>query len=139
MVNATQQATTPPAQFYRLLTLKAKLGISGSHIWGMVKTGKFPKPIKLSENVTAWNAADVEAWAQSRIQARDEVLDMTISSKAVNGAFSKIDTASFKVLDKFMISLAFILVKYKIHYAHEELVIIICNHAKQSSPLLLMH
>jgi len=67
MVNAQQPTTTHPAQFYRLPTLKANLGISGSHIWGMVKAGRFPKPIKLSENVTAWNAADVEAWAQSRI------------------------------------------------------------------------
>ena len=67
MANATQQTTTHPAQFYRLPTLKAKLGISGSHIWGMVKAGKFPKPVKLSQNVTAWNAADVEAWAQSRM------------------------------------------------------------------------
>ena len=65
MANATQQT----AQFYRLPILKAKLGISGSHIWGMVKAGKFPKPVKLSENCTAWNAADVEAWAQSRIAA----------------------------------------------------------------------
>ncbi len=69
MANATQQTLPYPAQFYRLPTLKAKLGISGSHIWGMVKAGKFPKPIKLSENVTAWNAADVEAWAQLRIDA----------------------------------------------------------------------
>ncbi len=69
MVKATQQTATPPAQFYRLPTLKAKLGISGSHIWAMVKSGKFPKPIKLSENVTAWNSADVEAWAQERIAA----------------------------------------------------------------------
>ncbi len=67
MANTTQQTASQPAQFYRLPTLKAKLGISGSHIWGMVKAGKFPKPIKLSENCTAWNAADVEAWAQSRI------------------------------------------------------------------------
>ena len=69
MVNAKQQATSQPAQFYRLPIVKAKLGISGSHIWGMVKGGKFPKPVKLSENCTAWNAADIEAWAQSRIEA----------------------------------------------------------------------
>ncbi len=36
------------------------------------------------ENVTSWNAADVEAWAQSRIQARVmRSLDMDIPSKAV--------------------------------------------------------
>jgi prophage regulatory protein len=69
MVNTTQQATPHTAQFYRLPQLKAKLNISGSHIWGMVKAGKFPKPIKLSENCTAWDAASVEAWAQSKIEA----------------------------------------------------------------------
>ncbi len=70
MANATQQTATPhPTQFYRLPTLKAKLGISGSHIWGMVKAGSFPKPIKLSANCTAWNAADIERWAAERIAA----------------------------------------------------------------------
>jgi prophage regulatory protein len=64
---ATQQNSEQPTQFYRLPALKEKLGISGSHIWGMVKAGKFPKPIKLSPNCTAWNAEDVEAWAQQRI------------------------------------------------------------------------
>jgi prophage regulatory protein len=66
MGNATQH-TTP--QFYRLPQLKARLNVSGSSIWAWVKAGKFPKPVKLSENTTAWNAADVEAWAQSRIEA----------------------------------------------------------------------
>jgi prophage regulatory protein len=69
MVNATQQTSLQPAQFYRLPHLKAKLKVSGSSIWAWVKAGKFPTPIKLSENCTAWNAADVEAWAQARIAA----------------------------------------------------------------------
>ncbi len=55
--------------FYRLADVKHCVGVSGSSIWAWVKQGKFPKPIKLSENCTAWNAADVEAWAQSRIAA----------------------------------------------------------------------
>jgi prophage regulatory protein len=69
MGNATQQTTQHTAQFYRLPHLKARLNVSGSSIWAWVKQGKFPKPVKLSENTTAWNAADVEAWAQSRIEA----------------------------------------------------------------------
>jgi prophage regulatory protein len=69
MANASQQTTPRPAQFYRLPTLKQRLGVSGSSIWAWVKAGKFPKPIKLSENCTAWNAAEVEVWAQSRIAA----------------------------------------------------------------------
>ena len=61
--------TQTTAQFYRLLQLKAILNVSGSSIWAWVKQGKFPKPVKLAENTTAWNVADVEAWAQSRIAA----------------------------------------------------------------------
>lgn len=69
MGNATQQTTPHTAQFYRLPHIKQRLSVSGSSIWAWVKAGKFPKPIKLSANCTAWNAADVEAWAQTRIAA----------------------------------------------------------------------
>ncbi len=55
--------------FYRLPQVKARLNVSGSSIWAWVKAGKFPKPVKLAENTTAWNAADIEAWAQARIEA----------------------------------------------------------------------
>lgn len=66
MANGTQQT---PARFYRLPHLKQYLGVSGSSIWAWVKKGTFPKPIKLSENCTAWNAADVERWSAERIAA----------------------------------------------------------------------
>ncbi|MCB5184012.1 AlpA family phage regulatory protein [Methylobacillus gramineus] len=56
-------------QFYRLPQLKVLLGVSGSTIWSWTKQGLFPKPIKLSTNVTAWKASDVDAWAQARIEA----------------------------------------------------------------------
>lgn len=69
MVNESQQVTPHPAQFYRLHHLKQSLGVSGSSIWAWVKAGKFPKPIKLSENCTAWNAAEIERWASERIAA----------------------------------------------------------------------
>jgi len=55
--------------FYRLHEVKHRLGVSGSSIWAWCKSGKFPKPIKLSENCTAWNAADVDAWAKARIDS----------------------------------------------------------------------
>ena len=66
MANATQQ---PQQQFIRLRDLTKRIGVSGSSVWAWVKNGTFPKPIKLSANTTAWNAADVEAWAQTRIAA----------------------------------------------------------------------
>lgn len=72
MVNATQHIPTPATQFYRLPQLKTHLNVSGSSIWAWVKAGKFPKPIKLSENCTAWIAADVEQWVKSRISASQQ-------------------------------------------------------------------
>jgi len=56
-------------RFYRLPQLKAFLNVSSSSIWAWVKAGTFPQPIKLSANTTAWNAADIEVWCQSKIEA----------------------------------------------------------------------
>lgn len=56
-------------QFRRLPFITETYGVSGSTIWNWVKAGKFPKPVKLAENTTAWNATEIEAWAQSRIAA----------------------------------------------------------------------
>lgn len=38
------------------------LEISSACLWRWVKAGKFPKPYKLSEGVTAWSAAEVHGW-----------------------------------------------------------------------------
>jgi predicted DNA-binding transcriptional regulator AlpA len=60
--------TATPIVFYRLPRVREICGgAASSTIWAWVKSGVFPKPIKLSANTTVWNAADVEAWAQSRI------------------------------------------------------------------------
>ena len=39
---------------------------SSATLWRKVKSGDFPKPVKLSERVTAWRWEDVRAWMQSR-------------------------------------------------------------------------
>lgn len=67
MVNASQQTT--PQQFYRLPHLKQRLGVSGSTIWNWIKQGKFPRGIKISDNITVWEAQAVERWAAERIAA----------------------------------------------------------------------
>ena len=33
--------------------------ISKTSWWGGVKSGKYPKPVKLSQNVTAWKVEDI--------------------------------------------------------------------------------
>lgn len=59
--------------FLRLPDVRRICGnVSAATVWAWAKhsdkTG-FPKPIKLSENCTAWNAAEIERWAQARIAA----------------------------------------------------------------------
>lgn len=62
--------TATPTKFFRLPQVREIAGgVAPSTIWGWVKNGTFPKPIKLSQNCTAWDAAQVEAWAQDRIAA----------------------------------------------------------------------
>lgn len=35
-------------------------------IWGKVRAGEFPQPVKLSERITAWRIEDVQEWMQSK-------------------------------------------------------------------------
>ena len=48
----------------------APLPFSAPTLWRMVAAGKFPKPLKLSERVTAWRVGSVRAWmAEQAAQA----------------------------------------------------------------------
>ena len=44
----------------------APLPFSAPTLWRKVKAGTFPKPIKLSERVTAWKVGDVRAWIDAQ-------------------------------------------------------------------------
>ena len=39
---------------------------SPATLWRKVKAGQFPRPVKLSERVTAWAVGDVREWMESR-------------------------------------------------------------------------
>jgi len=56
----------------KMLRLPAVLDISGlcrSQLYALVKAGKFPPPIKLSERSSAWICSEVKAWIEQRISA----------------------------------------------------------------------
>lgn len=57
------------AQLVRSRRRPDELGIlpmSAPTLWRKVREGTFPKPVKLSERVTAWRVGDVRAWLNSR-------------------------------------------------------------------------
>jgi predicted DNA-binding transcriptional regulator AlpA len=43
--------------------------VSPATLWRNCKAGQFPKPVKLSERVTAWRVGDVRAWLIAQAKA----------------------------------------------------------------------
>jgi len=47
-------------------TTPAPLPFSAPTLWRMVAAGKFPKPLKLSERITAWRVGEVRSWINAQ-------------------------------------------------------------------------
>ena len=56
----------PETGFLRIAEVLKLFPVSRSTWWAGVKDGRFPKPVKLSENITAWRVEDIKALIQSR-------------------------------------------------------------------------
>ncbi|ENV80986.1 MULTISPECIES: helix-turn-helix transcriptional regulator [Acinetobacter] len=50
---------------------KGLLPMGESTIWEKVRSGEFPKPIRLSERVTVWRQEDIQNWIESKAKARN--------------------------------------------------------------------
>ena len=42
---------------------------SSATLWRKCKAGHFPKPVKLSERVSAWNVGSVRQWLETQAKA----------------------------------------------------------------------
>jgi len=51
--------TLPETGFIRLRDILKIFPVSKSTWWAGVKDGRFPKPVKLSDNITAWRVHDI--------------------------------------------------------------------------------
>ena len=54
-------------RFIRRKEVQAKTGLGASSIYAMMKQGKFPKAITLSERRVAWIESDIDHWISERI------------------------------------------------------------------------
>ena len=43
-----------------------RFGVSTASVWRWMRTGDFPRAVKLSSGTTRWRLADIEAWEASR-------------------------------------------------------------------------
>lgn len=46
--------------------VEARTGLSRSTIYGWMKRGDFPAPVKLGTHLVAWRESDVTNWLESR-------------------------------------------------------------------------
>lgn len=56
-----------PSGFSREKVILQLIPLSHSTLWNHVKNGQFPKPVKLSANVTAWRNADIIEWMDKKV------------------------------------------------------------------------
>lgn len=44
-----------------------RIGLRRTSLYRLIRAGDFPKPIKLTEQATAWPESEVDAWIDARI------------------------------------------------------------------------
>lgn len=59
---ATNGRDPTPETFLRLPQVLARIPVSNSTLWGWVKAGHFPEPVKIGPMTTAWRGSEVDAW-----------------------------------------------------------------------------
>ena len=57
--------------FLRAEEVTRVTGVPRATRYELIARGKFPRPIKLSERMVAWSAAEIADWMAQRIAARD--------------------------------------------------------------------
>ncbi len=67
---ATPAAAVPGDSILRARDVHARVGLSRTTIWRLVRQGQFPIPRRLTANTIGWLASEVEAWMASRVPTR---------------------------------------------------------------------
>lgn len=49
----------------KVQTLARNLDMGVSTIWSLAKQGKFPKPVKISSQMTRWKKSDIDTWLEN--------------------------------------------------------------------------
>jgi len=61
-----------PLRFERLPAVCKRIGVGRSTLYRWIEARKFPAPIRIGENTSAWDARAVDAWMRKRIAASSE-------------------------------------------------------------------
>lgn len=56
------KSPTPSIRYIRLADVRKMVPLSRATIWRKSKDGSFPRPVKLSQGITAWSVPAIEQW-----------------------------------------------------------------------------
>ena len=56
------KALPTPRKALRIDSVIERTGISKTHLYRLISENKFPRPVKLSERVSVWDAELVDSW-----------------------------------------------------------------------------
>lgn len=62
--------TTQPRRFMRRTEVEQRTGLKHTHIYSLMKAGKFPKSVRLGDRAVAWDSLEVEEWIAERLAER---------------------------------------------------------------------
>ena len=68
----TIQSWSVMSRILKVKQVAAEINVSVAQVYKLVSLGRFPKPIKLGERGSGWLTTEIDAWLQSRVDARDE-------------------------------------------------------------------
>jgi prophage regulatory protein len=57
---------------FRCQSVLEKTGLKRSSLYKLIKTGDFPKPIKITAKAVAWPSNEVEDWISERISGGEQ-------------------------------------------------------------------
>jgi prophage regulatory protein len=74
MSKSSEDFKLPKSQYIRQSQLIPFIvPFSSATLWRLCKINKFPKPVKLSERITAWRTEDVRYWLETKsVVAKEE-------------------------------------------------------------------
>ena len=65
---ASGQPSLAPDRLLRLPEVQKLIPLSRSTLWRAIRKGKFPAPVRISENAVAWRASDIQQWFDTRVE-----------------------------------------------------------------------
>lgn len=51
----------------------SRLGVSKTHLYRLIASGAFPRPIPLGRQVVAWLDSEVDSWIEQQRDKRDQL------------------------------------------------------------------